>query len=71
MARNFAIVSQFYLQKLMNSHTTTACTIDPEMARYDGVSLFPKKVALAREMLAKTNLKKLHELLEQQKQVPK
>ena len=45
--------------------------IDPEMTRYDGVSLFPKKVALAREMLAKTNLKKLHELLEQQKQVPK
>ena len=46
-------------------------TIDPEMARYDNISLFPKKVALAKEMLAKTNLTKLNELIAQQKQVPK
>ena len=38
-------------------------TIDPAMARYDTVSLFPKKVALAKEMLAKTNLQKLYKML--------
>ena len=44
-------------------------TIDPEMARYDNISLFPKKVAHAKEMLARTNLTKLHELLAEQKQL--
>ena len=42
-------------------------TIDPVMARYDNVSLFPKKVALAKEMLAKTNLQKLYDMLPPQR----
>lgn len=34
---------------------------------YDEVSLFPEKVALAKKMLAKTNLKKLYKLLPKQR----
>ena len=55
----------------MKNSEKPVIVIDPDMSRYDGVSLFPKKMALAKEMLAKTNLKKLHELIAQQKQVPK
>jgi hypothetical protein len=38
-------------------------TIDPEMARYDNVTLFPSKVAQAKAILARTNMNKLHELI--------
>ena len=37
--------------------------VDPEMARYDNVSLFPKKVAQAKASLARVNMDKLKMLL--------
>lgn len=38
-------------------------TIDPEMARYDNISLFPEKVAQAKASWARVDKDKLNELL--------
>ena len=44
--------------------------IDPEMAHYDTVSLFPKKVAQAKASLARLDMAKLQKLLAKPTQKP-
>lgn len=56
-------LNEFPLNFLTMKNPKKRITLDPAMAQYDNVSLFPRKVALAKEMLAKTNLAKLKELL--------
>ena len=46
-------------------------TINPELARYDNISLFLEKAALAKKMLARTDMTKLHELLAKTHQAPR
>ncbi len=41
----------------------TRVPVDPALARYDNVTLFPEKVAQAKAMLARTNMDKLYELV--------
>ena len=48
----------------------TVLPVDPEMARYDQVTLFPKKVAQAKASLARVNMAKLEELLAKPAQKP-
>ena len=39
--------------------------IDPKMSCFDGISFFPKKVARAKEILARTDLSKLYKTADQ------
>jgi len=47
----------------MKRPKSTTAPVDLSLAPHDGESLFPRKVAQARALLAKTNLTKLEELL--------
>ena len=50
--------------------SVTVLPVDPEMARYDTIVLFPKKVAQAKASLAKLDMAKLEELIVRPTQKP-